>query len=98
MEPIHQLYAPSLYHERSAPFTQCTGGWVNLRAGLRIFEKIRMILPHWISNYLSLAVKLTIQNKPFCFQDYRTEDSKPILYFIPRNDENRGPLLALVLA
>ena len=98
MELINQLYSPSLYHERSATFTQFTGGLVNLRAGLSILENIRMFLPHWISNYFSLVVKPTIQNKPFCFQDYQTEDSKSISYFILRNDENRGPLLALVLA
>lgn len=89
MELINQLYTP---------FTQCTGGWVKLRADLSILEKIRMFLPHWISNHLSLVVKPTIQNKPFCFKDYQTEDSKSILYFILRNDENGGSLLALFLA
>lgn len=43
MELSNEPYAPPLNHQRRAPFTEYTGGWVNLRVGLGIFlEKIRM--------------------------------------------------------
>jgi hypothetical protein len=58
MEVSGQLYASAtLPLEKQPPPTHCMGGWVGLRAGLDVVEKIKIFCPYRDSNLNSLVVQ-----------------------------------------